>query len=223
MIRHSINFIFASSIILALLSTHARASFATAEQSWHFNVFLDDTPIGYHLFQLKQKDETQQIFIKAEFDVKFLFFSVYSYLHENAEIWTGGCLQELSSSTEDNGDNNFVKLQTYGNDYRIETSEGVNTSTGCLRSFAYWNPELLKTSQLVNAQTGEIIPVEFIYIGLENFSQNNQIIESNHYRLQGDEIEIDLWYTTNNQWLALHSKLENGRSLRYELRQEFMP
>jgi hypothetical protein len=35
------------------------------------------------------------------------------------------------------------------------------------------------------------------------------------YRLETDKFSIDLWYGPGSQWLALESKTESGRNLRY--------
>jgi len=37
------------------------------------------------------------------------------------------------------------------------------------------------------------------------------------YRLSGEDLKIDLWYSPDNHWLALESTLEGGRKLRYRM------
>jgi hypothetical protein len=187
------------------------------KKSWHFNVLLDDKPIGYHQFIIKQTDQEHRISSKAVFDVKFLFFTVYNYSHENTEVWKGQCLTNLSSDTNDNGDKDYVRLYIENGNTLIKTSEGLNTTNQCVRSFAYWDLELLKSHQLLNVQTGELIDVNFSHIGKDKLNIGKQEIESNHYRIHGKELEIDLWYSDDNNWLALQSTTVDGYILRYEL------
>ena len=111
------------------------SSFGTMKpqlKEWYFNVYLDDSPIGYHHFILNQQDDTQQVFIKAEFDIKLMFFSIYTYLHENSETWQGQCLEKLSSSTNDNGEQQYVSLQKKDQQFVIETHQDSKTINSCL-------------------------------------------------------------------------------------------
>ena len=41
---------------------------------------------------------------EAQFNVKFLFINAYSYSHKSDETWQGDCLQTITSSTDDNGE-----------------------------------------------------------------------------------------------------------------------
>ena len=61
--------------------------------------------------------------------------------------------------------------------------------------------------------------VSSTHVGTEQLALNQQKVEASRYRLTGDKLEIDLWYDSNNQWLALQSTTENGSQLRYQLKQ----
>ena len=39
---------------------------------------------------------------------------------------------------------------------------------------------------------------------------------SYRYRLAAGALNLDLWYSTDNEWLALESEVKGGRKLRYE-------
>ena len=85
-------------------------SFATAshsndtQQSWNFKVLLDDKPIGYHQVSIDRQANRKAVHTKAEFDVRFMFIPVYSYIHDTRETWENGCLVNITSTTDDNGD-----------------------------------------------------------------------------------------------------------------------
>ncbi len=213
-------------------ASYSQASSLQNERDWMFKVYLDDTPIGYHRFQLKQKDNQQQIISKAKFDIKLLFLSVFTYDHENTEIWSNQCLKNLTSKTDSNGELNYVKL--HKNDFTdrannvdakfnstvVETAKGKQTFNRCIRSFAYWDLQLLKTDKVLNTQTGELVDIELNHIGSDIITLNKKDIDTEHYQLLGENIEIDLWYSINNQWLALKSKTESGKSIYYQLQDD---
>lgn len=204
-------------VTLSFISYGVYASYKIKDDVWQFQAFLDDDPIGYHTFEVKKDDDVTTVFVVAKFDVDFLFFNVYSYEHTNKEIWGGSCLKELSSTTNDNGKDLVVNLRTEENGVNVYAENISNLKSSCVRSFAYWDPDLLNAKKLINSQTGEILDVNFEFVGNKNIFIKTHEIESKQYRLVGKDLEIDLWYSLNNEWLGLGSKLENGRYLRYEL------
>jgi len=194
---------------------------------WDFNATLDGDPIGNHRFEVIETKYGVTVNTTAQLDVKFLFITVYSYKHNNVEKWTNDCLVSLNSDTDDNGDISSVELLKEGDKSRITTQNTSVIESSCVRSFSYWDRELLKSGALLNSQTGEIINVDFTYIGSESLAVNDRMIKSNRYQLlgmdkDGIEIEIDLWYSDNNRWIGLQSKLENGSFLRYQLDPRFL-
>lgn len=218
---NKILFLFVS--IIFSVSTYAGIENNT-NKLWKFTVFLDETPIGEHSFQLESRENIENVHIKANFDVSFLFIPVYSYTHENTETWKNNCLERLDSKTSDNGKNLKVNIQANGVSANINTHESkYNYEIQCLRSFAYWNPDLLHSSKLINAQNGEILDVKFTHISSEKHSIFEREYSSQRYQLTGENIHIDLWYTHDKQWLALESRIEDGSILRYQLTKDTLP
>lgn len=181
-----------------------------ASDSWSFRVYLDDRPIGIHTFQRSNDQNGYRVYIKATFDVSFMFINVYSYRHENTEYWQDGCLTRLSSHTDDDGQTHKVRLEKAHGHSLIRSTSGDHRIKNCVRSFAYWNPDLLKAPRLLNAQTGELVDVR-----LELVSEPDD--DNLHYRLTGDSIDIRLRYSPEGDWLGLQSRTVEGYTLRYIL------
>jgi hypothetical protein len=201
---------------LLIFSADASAKNTTDKNSWQFDVFLDDSKIGYHHFSRETVDGVEHIISEAEFSVRFMFFTVYHYRHSSHEKWRNGCLLKLESKTDDNGDEQFVKLTRDSNQSRIETEKTQLTSDACIRSFSYWDLSQLNASSLLNSQTGKLMNVSLRKLGNETLLLPP--VEARRYQLVGEDIEIDLWYTQDNQWLALQSTTENGSLIRYQLK-----
>lgn len=203
-------------IVLVSFGTIAESKMPNKQQTWYFKVFLDNKPIGYHEYRMTGNDDQYIMSIKAEFDVKFLFLSVYSYAHNNSETWQNKCLTELSSTTDDNGEDLFVRFRAESDGFLIDTPEGTQTVNECVRSFAYWNQDLLKSDFLLNAQTGELVDIELKSMGEESITLGDQSVEAERYKIKGKDLEIDLWYSPNKEWLALQSITKGGYTLYYE-------
>ena len=54
-------------------------------QQWRFKVYLDEQMIGYHTVTVNPEKTRATVTVEASFDVKFLFFTAYSYLHNTQE------------------------------------------------------------------------------------------------------------------------------------------
>lgn len=190
-----------ASVLLAVSAT------ATAQsQKWDFQVFLDDQPIGYHHFALRDlRDAGSERELKSEarFDVKLLFITAYRYAHDATEHWRGNCLAQINARTDDNG---------------AKSEVGAEPKDGCVMSFAYWNPEMLQQTRLLNAQTGKLETISITPQGEEKISVRGTPTLAKRYRITGPKHPIDLWYGADRSWLALQSTQESGRRLRYQLK-----
>ena len=188
-------------------------------QKWRYKVFLDEQEIGYQTVTVNSEKTQATVQIEANFNVKFLFFTAYRYRHNNRETWQNDCIKTIESRTNDNGDTFYVTGKRENHQFALLTNDGAQTLPGCVRTFAYWDPRLLKAQRLLNSQTGEYLEVDIRFIGNENLVIANDLIASKHYRLRAENIVIDLWYSESMQWLALQTSTEGGNQLRYQLEQ----
>jgi Family of unknown function (DUF6134) len=197
---------------------------AAQTQSWSFEVFLNDTPIGHHHYFLRQSGAERELEIEAQFNVKFLFINAYRYAHDASERWRDNCLVALTAHTDDNGSKSKVDTEQQGERLAAVISSTPAASSvrepvdGCLMSFAYWNADMLRQTRLLNAQTGRIENVTITSLGEEKINVRGTLTPAIRYRVTGPKHPIDLWYDAGRAWLALQSTLEGGRRLRYQLR-----
>ncbi len=199
----------------ALFLGLAHASAGTV-QEWRFDVLLDDKNIGHHHFRVEDAGERRLVSSDAQFDVKFLFFSAYRYQHQNREIWSGGCLTTLASRTNDNGQSLRVEAQQSQQSLVVEASGQRRQLSGCVKSFAYWDPSFLDADKLLNAQTGEHLDVSVQKLDLERIQVRGETMQAHRYRLSAGDMTIDVWYSPQRQWVALESRTGGGR-LRYRI------
>ena len=186
-------------------------------QEWNFRVYLDDAEIGYHNYTLIDRGDRQKLVTEAEFKVKFLFITAYRYEHTNEETWQGECLQQISSQTDANGKEFVVRGAKNGDEFAVTTNDEQKELPGCVKTFAYWNPEILDEPALMNSQTGEILPVSVTPVAEEVLEVRGESIPARRYKLTARNMELDIWYSSDDRWLALESTVKGGRKLRYEL------
>jgi hypothetical protein len=192
---------------------------AGALREWRFNVSLDGRLIGEHRYALREHEQRRELTSEARFSVKVLFFPAYRYEHEAREVWRGECLEQISARTDDNGERSTVIGRETDGYFRVEQRGSVEVIEHCVQSFAYWNPRILRAARLLNPQTGEYVSVTVLPMGREAVGSHDQ---AERYRLIGNDrrgtpLQIDLWYTRDREWLALESRMPDGRRLRYSL------
>lgn len=187
------------------------------DSEWRFKVYLDDKEIGTHSYQLSPIGDKHQLHTKADFQVRFLFLTAYRYRHVNTEIWSDSCLQSIDAWTDDNGSETEVAGVRKSDAFAVDVDGAEESLPQCVMSFAYWNKDFLDKSVLLNAQTGELLPVE-----VEKLPDEEMMIDGiericERYRLTAENVDIEVWYGNDSKWLGLVSRTTNGKSIRYEI------
>ena len=186
-------------------------------QEWNFRVLLDQHEIGTHRYVLNSTADGYSLQSEAAFDYRILFFSVYRYDHHDVEYWRGDCLKSLSSSTTTNGKYESVTAQLSDDGLLVKHNDQQADYNGCIKSFAYWDLNTLKETQLLNSQTGEYLSISVSRMGDETVDVQGSRQQAEHYRITGKELSIDLWYV-QRKWVGLQAAASGGHVLQYVLR-----
>ncbi len=210
-------------VILAGLLSPAFASIAVDQAndsevaSWNFVVYLNDKKVGSHQFRVIDTNGVKQVESEASFNYKILFISAYRYEHRADERWTDNCLTEFDASTNANGDRVEVSGKQTDAGFVVESSDDPAALPACVMTFAYWNPVFLDQPRLLNPQTGKYMDVSVETVGTETFEVRGQQVDATRFKLTADQIDVTLWYSSNNEWLGLESVAKGGHIIRYEL------
>jgi hypothetical protein len=86
-----------------------------------------------------------------------------------------------------------------------------------VQTFAYWNPEVLESQQLLNSQTGVYEDVTVTLEGPDQVSVGGNPVDALRYRLSAQAGDIKLWYSSEGKtWLGLEAPAKGGRKIRYQ-------
>ena len=204
-------------LFLGIAATGAAASSDVSQRSWQFSVLLDDSPIGYHRFELMSRDSELEVRSEASFDVRFLFINAFRYRHSNRELWEGECLRVIESSTRQNGEEFAVSGEPLPEGLRVEANGRADRLDGCVMTFAYWNPRFLEQTRLLHPQTGEYMPVEVQALGREELIVRGESVVASAYQVKARNVDITVYYSDDDEWLGLESVAKGGRIIRYVL------
>ena len=180
-------------------------------------ITLDGKPVGSQRFVLTNEDGRTRLETVADFKVKFLFATVYRYLHQNEETWEGDCLAEISSTTDANGKPYSVTGKKREGFFEVTGLNSTEKLPQCISTFAYWDPDFLQHSRLLNTQNGEYLEVEVSEPQPDVRIVKGDEVPALKYQLKAGELDLQLWYSTDDEWLALESRTKGDRILSYEL------
>jgi hypothetical protein len=154
----------------------------------------------------------------ADFAVKFFGFTAYRYRHHAEEHWAGDCLAGLVASTDDDGKAAGVKLVKTGDVTTITTNDGTRRESGCLMTYAYWNPALRDQRRLLNPQTGKVDAVRIERVAEGTIRVGGHDVAATDWRVTGGEAPVDVWLSAQGEWVGLDSTVaKGGHKLSYRL------
>lgn len=203
---------------LSLLALVLSSPLNARESSrWDFTVYLDNKRIGNHVFEVESVEGVIQVQSEANFKYKILLIPAYRYQHSAAERWNGDCLLGLNSRTNANGKRLSISGRMTDRGFTVNTGDAPEQLPECVMSFAYWNPSFLEQPRLLNPQTGAYVDVSVEKVGDEILEIRGQPVEATRFRLRAYEVDLTLWYSSDNEWLKLESVAKTGHTIRYEL------
>lgn len=167
--------------------------------------------IGFHNVDVTQTETGAIAETTIRMRVKFGPIRLFRFDHKAVEEWRDGVLYSLSSETNNNGDDDYVRLTRSENGFEIEGSGFSGTAPASAMPSSYWNRSLVETDRLISTQTGEIIEVTVDDFG-RTMAPHNRAAEQ--YRITGT-LALDLWYD-GPQWVGSQFTID-GEELVYEL------
>jgi hypothetical protein len=101
--------------------------------------------------------------------------------------------------------------------FRLDAANGAQWLPGCVGTFSYWDKrQLIGRERLLNSQTGEYVAVSVQPLTDARLLVGDREVTVERYALRGEGLELTVSYASvDGEWLALDSRLEGGRTLRY--------
>ena len=202
-------------IFTALTLSHGNAS---GDEIYTFDVFFDDRLIGEHQFVRSTSETGEEIVTsRASFALKILFFNAFKYEHSSLEKWRDGCLVELEATTNTKKGEQTTTLRNQSGEPSLtvngETKDLPNEDS-CLSSFAYWRTDLSERALLMNAQSGDFVPVEMSTSTDPETIERRTIIAAN-------KLNIEVQYDGQGKWVGLQTALPNDHQLTYRPKTDY--
>lgn len=145
------------------------------------------------------KNGDLQVDVHIEIDFKIII-PLFTYTHDNREIWRDGSLLSLKSRTDNNGEDTFVDLRSAGGMLVGDGTDYEGNLSADLLSTSYFNPNLIRQSEIVSSQDGRLLKINIEEMGRETLNLEIGTVEATRFRLTG-KLRIDIWYTDDGRWV----------------------
>lgn len=166
-----------------------------------FAVFRNGTKVGEHRIVFSGDDAARTVTTDVDMVVKVGPVPVYKYKHNAVERWAGGKWASVETTTNGNGKVTRASGRAMGGFVAISGPKGDSRGPADAVPLSHWNPATL-SRPLFNQQEGRMLKVRTTQVG------------PGHWQIRG-EAEIDDFYDSAGNWLALKGKLEDGSSMEY--------
>ena len=172
-----------------------------------FNVYRNDSKIGYHKLNFKREEDRIIASIEIKFKVNFLGFTLYDYFHKNKEVWIADSLFKLKTNTNNNGDQLYCNVKKKAERFVIDGENNKITTKDEPLPSSYWIFDLVNNEKkrVLNTQDCSFIDFKIEFLGNEKIYEDQ--LEAMHYKLSGkefngDDVNIDIWYS-NSKWVKM--------------------
>jgi len=206
--------------VLAAAVVFAATQTAAMAETLHYTVLRDGKTIGTHDVTVEGKGEMTQVRVNTDIEIKVLFVTAYKFKHKSQEIWAGGKLVSLTSTTDDDGTDK--KLTARAANGRITVDSVVkgqdrrqNADAGTLPA-SLWNPETVKQSALLNTLDGKIMKIDVKDIGAESVEAGGKNVDAHHFAISG-ELTRELWFDTDGRLVRMRFPDKTNSEIVYAL------
>lgn len=165
----------------------------------NFDVVRKGKDIGDHSYRFSGQSGNLTVTVATDIVVKvpLIRTTAYSFKHNSVESWKGGDLQQLSSSTNDDG----------------EPHQLATTNKGVLPA-SLWNDDIVRSRKLINTIDGKIMSIRAADLGTDTVKTKRGSVSAHHYRLSGD-LSRDLWYDDDGNLAQVMFKADDGSTVMY--------
>ncbi|MDE1148384.1 MAG: DUF6134 family protein [Azospirillaceae bacterium] len=194
------------------------------EQSLDFFAhYGHDTPLGHHKVTVARAANGDTVVdVDISFEAKVLMLTAYRYHHVDHEIWRGGRLLALETSTNDNGDTDWVRGHATPDGFAVESSRGKVTAPADIVPTSYWNPATLTAPRLLDTVRGVVMDTRVDRKEPEVIKAGDVKLSATRYTLTFTTnpppatSHLDFWYDESGHWLKMAFRAR-GHDVAYAL------
>jgi hypothetical protein len=187
----------ASLTIAALPAGPASARAATRQ----FTVHLGRRQVGTSSVRLSRSGSRVDAEIEVSLHLSILGLIKFDYHLSNRESWRNGVLQEMRSTTNNNGPIEYANCRRTARGLEIDGSGFQGVIGGNPATTSYFTTDFLERSTWINTQNGTVFTPSIGRVGAASFATGEGEVACTRYAIRGG-VNSDLYYDSTQEWMG---------------------
>ena len=169
-----------------------------------YELFRNNTPIGYHKFDFKRDGKNLIIDSEIKFKITKLGIDLYQYYAAGQEKYTDDVFSGFSSVTNQNKKDKYVNISIDTNDKNL-IIDGSSYKGKADKDFiigTWWNHEIVQKKAQISAVSGRIIEQKVEFLGKEDITLGDKTYKTLRFNFSSTDpslskdkkLNIDIWY-----------------------------
>ena len=169
-----------------------------------YELFRNNTPIGYHKFDFKREGQNLIIDSEIKFKITKLGIDLYQYYAAGQERYNDGVFSGFSSETNQNKKEKYVNISIDTTDKNLIVN-GSSYKGKADKDFiigTWWNHEIVQKKAQISAVSGRIIEQKVEFLGKEEVTLGDKTYKTLRFNFSSTDpslskdkkLNIDIWY-----------------------------
>jgi len=169
-----------------------------------YELFRNNTPIGYHKFDFKREGQNFIIDSEIKFKITKLGIDLYQYYAAGQERYNEGVFSGFSSETNQNKKEKYVNISIDKMDKNL-VIDGSSYKGKADKDFiigTWWNHEIVQKNAQISAVSGRIIEQKVEFLGKEDVTFGDKTYKTLKFNFSSTDpslskdkkLNIDIWY-----------------------------
>ncbi len=177
-----------------------------------FDVTRGGKAFGRHVVDFARDGDSLTVTVDVDLQVRFGPFTPFTYRHDVREVWRDGVLETLTATTLKGGDVFGVEVERVGSTLAVTGPAYEGPASLATIPTTWWNKGVLTLGELLNTETGALMPVTVTEVGAETVIAAGRPVATTKYEVVGTTT-VELWYDADGRWVKCAF---DGRGARVE-------
>ena len=193
-----------------------------------YELFRNNTPIGYHKFDFKREGQNLIIDSEIKFKITKLGIDLYQYYAVGQERYNNGIFSGFSSETNQNKKEKYVNISIDKMDKNL-VIDGSSYKGKADKDFiigTWWNHEIVQKKAQISAVSGRIIEQKVEFLGKEDVTFGDKTYKTLKFNFSSTDpslskdkkLNIDIWYEEDT-YLWVKAAFEKTGFWEYRLKE----
>ncbi len=177
-----------------------------ATSTRRFSAVLGRRQVGETSVILTRRGRDVIAEVDARLHISILGIINFDYHLSSREVWRDGVLQELRSTTNNDGAEEFVIASRISGGVQIDASGFQGVVSGNPATTSYFTSDFMARPTWISTQSGDPLELTIRNAGPASFTTNEGALACTKFTTRG-KLKLSLFYDQSNEWVGTSFKV----------------